>query len=111
MESIMALRVLSEYPNRISALEVLMRAPALFSGVAVSLRGDLIQLLLEPGQRQLAVTMLGPFFRGRGLDSRREMSYAHRGFRSIDILAARSAGAHRLPSNFFHAKASVVDRL
>src|SRR2546425_4704700 len=58
---------LTKYPHRIPALQYLMGAPALFPRVTVSLRVDVIELLHESGQRQLAIAVLGPLLHGYGL--------------------------------------------
>jgi len=50
---------------------------ALGQRIAVSLPVDLIQLLREPGQRQLAIAVLGPLFHGRGPHPGRKMRHTH----------------------------------
>src|SRR5579864_8405511 len=102
---------ISKYPSWIPALQFLMGTPAFFSRIALSSRVDLTQFLREPGQRQFAVAMLGPLFRGRGLHAGWKMRHAYGGFGSIDVLAARSAGAHRVPAHFSQVKAGLVDGL
>jgi hypothetical protein len=88
-----------------------MGPPSLFPSLVCTAIVQSFDLLYEPGHRQLSVTMLRSFFHRRGLNSGRHVSNPYGRLGSIDVLAARPAGPHRLPSKISRGEMRFVDRL
>jgi hypothetical protein len=85
--------------------------PSLFASLLYPAIVQSFDLLYEARHRQLSIAMLRSFLLRRGLDSGRHVSHPDRRLGSIDVLAARPARPHSLPSKISRGETRFVDWL